>query len=462
MLWNIVLKEVREMLNLTTVGTIIAVTAIFASMGGLVSMTKGETTKKPVIAVLNLEPPDARLAQTVVTALNASCEVIYLGADDREGLRRLRAHARGAALIEIPEGFDARLRSGRQGRLGVTWLMRGAGALDTISSAVLERHFLSVNRAVSRELITLRFPDAATSPPAARATPPGTAAPTPPAGGAPPAADTPNADEDGPRDPADVLVDPIARIENTFFKDKLIPMLSPAKISQLLASQSITVPIIMMIILMLGGSVVVSSMGLEKENKTLETLLTLPVSRRTLVLGKLLGSAIVGILMAGIFAVGLRFYLQNFEAPAESLAVLGLDLGVGDYFLVIVSLLASLMFGLAFALLLGVLARDYKSAQMLTYAILVLAMFPMMIVMLKDFDTVPTSLQIILFIIPFSHPMMAMRQLALENAGFVLWGILYSFLAAGLLTAAVVRVFRAEVLVTGILRFSRRPPDAEN
>jgi len=455
MLWNIVLKEVREMLNLTTVGTIIAVTAIFASMGGLVSMTKGEVTKKPVIAVLNLEPPDARLAQTVVTALNAGCEVIYLGTDDREGLRRLRAHARGAALIEIPEGFDARLRSGRQGRLGVTWLMRGAGALDTISSAVLEKHFLAVNRAVSRELITLRFPDAAGAPPKAPATPAGGA-------GAPTPGTTPTDDADGPRDPADVLVDPIARIENTFFKDKLIPMLSPAKISQLLASQSITVPIIMMIILMLGGSVVVSSMGLEKENKTLETLLTLPVSRRTLVLGKLLGSAIVGILMAGIFAVGLRFYLQNFEAPAESLAVLGLDLGVGDYVLVIASLLASLMFGLAFALLLGVLARDYKSAQMLTYAILVLAMFPMMIVMLKDFDTVPLSLQIILFVIPFSHPMMAMRQLALENAGFVLWGILYSFVAAGLLTAAVVRVFRAEVLVTGILRFSRRPPDAEN
>ncbi|MBU1244051.1 ABC transporter permease [Myxococcota bacterium] len=420
MLWNIVLKEVREMLTFTTIGTIIAVTAIFASMGGLVSMTKGETTKKPVIAVLDLDAPGAKLAAVVVATLSESCEVIYLGTDDRAGLKTLRANSRGAALIEIPAGFDAQLRSGHQGKLGVTWIMRGAGALDTISSAVMERHFLSVSRAVSRELVTARI------------------------GGADSAA-------------ADVIVDPIQRIENTFFKEKLIPMLSPAKISQILAAQSITVPIIMMIILMLGGAVVVSSMGLEKENKTLETLLTLPVSRRTLVMGKLLGSAIVGILMAGIFAIGFRFYIQNFEAPAESLAVLGLDLGIGDYILVIVSLFASLLFGLAFALLLGVLARDYKSAQMLTYAILVLAMFPMMIVMLKDFDTVPLSLQILLFIIPFSHPMMAMRQLALENSGFVLWGILYSFLAAGLLTAAVVRVFRAEVLVTGILRFQKRP-----
>jgi ABC-2 type transport system permease protein len=314
----------------------------------------------------------------------------------------------------------------------------------------MERHFLAVNRAVSRELVALHLPNLPKTPAALAGPPTGAGVGIPRPGAGPEEMTT-----------ADVLVDPISRIENTFFKDKLIPMLSPAKISQLLASQSITVPIIMMIILMLGGAVVVSSMGLEKENKTLETLLTLPVPRSTLVLGKLVGSAIVGLLMAGVFAIGFRFYIQNFEAPAESLAVLGLDLGVGDYVLVILSLLASMMFGLAFALLLGVLARDYKSAQMLTYAILVLAMFPMMIVMLKDFDTVPLALQIILFIIPFSHPMMAMRQLALENSGFVLWGILYSFLAAGLLTAAVVRVFRAEVLVTGILRFSGRRPDTE-
>jgi len=424
MLWNIVIKEVREMLTLTTVGTIIAVTAIFASMGGLVSMTKGETTKKPVIAVLDLDVPGSKLAGVVVATLSETCRVVYLGTDEALGLKTLRASTRGAALVRIPAGFDATLRSGNKTRLDVTWIMRGAGALDTISSAVMEKHFLAVNRAVSRELVMSRM---------------------------------------GTTDPAyaGVIVDPIQRVENTLFKKKMIPLLSPAKISQLLASQSITIPIIMMIILMLGGAVVVSSMGLEKENKTLETLLTLPVSRRTLVMGKLLGSAIVGILMAAVFAIGFRFYIQNFEAPPESLAMLGLDLGLVDYLLVTASLFASLLFGLAFALLLGVLARDYKSAQMLTYAILVLAMFPMMVVMLKDFDTVPLGMQIVLFIIPFSHPMMAMRQLALENTVFVLWGILYSFVVAGLLTAAVVRVFRAEVLVTGILRFQKRRPAEE-
>ena len=424
MLWNIVIKEVREMLTLTTVGTIIAVTAIFASMGGLVSMTKGETTKKPVIAVLDLDVPGSKLAGVVVATLSETCRVVYLGTDEALGLKTLRASTRGAALVRIPAGFDATLRSGNKTRLDVTWIMRGAGALDTISSAVMEKHFLAVNRAVSRELVMSRM---------------------------------------GTTDPAyaGVIVDPIQRVENTLFKKKMIPLLSPAKISQLLASQSITIPIIMMIILMLGGAVVVSSMGLEKENKTLETLLTLPVSRRTLVMGKLLGSAIVGILMAAVFAIGFRFYIQNFEAPPESLAMLGLDLGLVDYLLVTASLFASLLFGLAFALLLGVLARDYKSAQMLTYAILVLAMFPMMVVMLKDFDTVPLGMQIVLFIIPFSHPMMAMRQLELENTVFVLWGILYSFVVAGLLTAAVVRVFRAEVLVTGILRFQKRRPAEE-
>ena len=84
--------------------------------------------------------------------------------------------------------------------------------------------------------------------------------------------------------------------------------------------------------------------------------------------------------------------------------------------------------------------------------LLVLALFPMMVVMLKDFDTVPAALQVVLFAIPFSHPMMAMRQLSLENTAFVLWGIVYGLAASAALTAVMVRVFRSEILVTGVLR----------
>lgn len=418
MLWNLVVKEIREMLTLSTMAAIVVVTVIFAAMGGLVNLTKGETSKKPVIAVLNLEKPGSPLAGAAVKALRENCEFLYEGTDDKEALARLRAHPRGVALVEIPEDFDRHLEDGRKVKIGVTWLMRGAGTLDTVSSAVMERHFASMERAVAQELVRRRVPGLSAQ-------------------------------------AAANLVKPLERVENTFFKEKLIPMLSPARISQVLAAQSITIPIVMMIILMLGGSVVVSSMGLEKENKTLETLLTLPVDRRTLVVGKLLGSAVVGLVMAAVFAVGFRYYLQNFEAPAESLIALGLDLGPGDYVLVVISLFASLLFGLAFSLLLGVLARDYKSAQMLTYVLLVLAMFPMMIVMLKDFDTVPAALQVVLFAIPFSHPMMAMRQLSLENTAFVLWGIFYGLAASAALTAVVVRVFRSEILVTGVARMKR-------
>lgn len=415
MLWNLVVKEIREMLTISTMATIVIVTTIFAAMGGLVNVTKGETAKKPVIALLNMETSQAPLAKAAISALRESCEVLYEGVDDKVALAYLRAHPRGVALIEIPEGFDQQLNAGQKVKIGVTWLMRGAGTLDTLSSAVMERHFATMERAIAKELIRWHIPNLSDK-------------------------------------AAAHLVQPIERVENTFFKEKLIPMLSPARIAQVLAAQSITIPIVMMMILMLGGSVVVSSMGLEKETKTLETLLTLPVDRKTLVLGKLLGSAIVGLVMAAVFAVGFRYYLHNFEAPTESLVALGLDLGPGDYLLVVISLFASLLFGLAFSLLLGVLAKDYKSAQMLTYALLVLALFPMMVVMLKDFDTVPKILQVVLFAIPFSHPMMAMRQLSLENTAFVVWGIVYSFVASAILTAGVVRVFRSEILVTGIWR----------
>jgi len=49
----------------------------------------------------------------------------------------------------------------------------------------------------------------------------------------------------------------------------------------------------MLIIMVLASQTAVTSIAIEKEEKTLETLLTLPVKRVTVLWGKLVGSTIV-------------------------------------------------------------------------------------------------------------------------------------------------------------------------
>jgi ABC-2 type transport system permease protein len=72
--------------------------------------------------------------------------------------------------------------------------------------------------------------------------------------------------------------------------------------------------------------------------------------------------------------------------------------------------------------------------------------------MLKDFDTIPAVLRILVFAIPFSHPMMAMRALMLDNYWLVIGGIAYTAVFTVIMIAVAVRIFNSDRLLTGSVR----------
>ncbi len=416
MLMNLVKKEIKELLTPSTVAVIVVITILFGSMGKLIGAAKDEAKKKPSIAVVIRDK--GPLADRMRAFLRLKTILVYDGDSREKGFAALKKNDKGVALLIIEPGFEQALREGRPGLVHVEWIMRGAGLMDTISSGILEKTFQDLNKVISAHLLD-----------SARA--------------------------HGGIISAHVL-NPTVKIENTTYKKKRIPALSPNKIAQVLVSQSIAIPVAVMLIIMLGGSMVITSMGLEKENKTLETLLTMPVPRSTIVLGKIMGSAAVGLFMAAFYMVGFKFYINSFEAGTVDLAMLGLDLTIFDYVLVGVSLFSSLLFGLSIAMLLGIMAKDYKSAQVLTYPIMGLAMIPMFLTMYRDFDTVAPAVKAVLFIIPFSHPMMAMRHLTLDNYLLVTLGIGYSLAVTAVLIAVIVKIFKTDKLITGIMRVNRR------
>jgi ABC-2 type transport system permease protein len=190
-------------------------------------------------------------------------------------------------------------------------------------------------------------------------------------------------------------------------------------------------------------------MGLEKENKTLETLLTLPVRRSHIVIGKIVGSALVGMIMAIIYMLGFSRYMSSFQISDVNLADFGLTLGMQDYLLVGISLFVALLAGLSLCVVLGTFAKNYRSAQALIFPITALAMISAFIIMFKDFDTIPVVLRVFLFAIPFSHPMMAMRALMLDNYSLVIGGIAYAAVFTAIMIAVAVRIFNSDRLLTG-------------
>ena len=92
-------------------------------------------------------------------------------------------------------------------------------------------------------------------------------------------------------------------------------------------------------------------MGMEKENRTLETLLTMPVRRSDIIVAKIVARP-VGLLMGAIYMAGFANYFGSFGGGAiPSLAALGISLNVGDYALIALSVFAALMAGLCLAII---------------------------------------------------------------------------------------------------------------
>ena len=409
-LTNIVRKELKELLTLSVILPMVIMALLFGSLGTAIGNLSEQAQAKPTIGVVSMDT--GVLANVSLQVLDAGAKVAYNSTSVDEALQAVKVNA-GVAVLYIPANFTSSILGGSRGQIEIYWIMRGAGLLDSISSSTVEGLLGGVSRAISAYLIG-----------------------------------------SGVSIPANVVLSPTNRLDTTDYRGVVMTGVSPSVLGNMLASQSTFVPIIIMMIILMAGTMVVTSMGMEKENKTLETLLTLPVSRGAIVAGKLIASALIGLLMAAIYMVGFSYYIGGLVAGAPvNLAAYGLTITPLDYVLLGVSVFAALFAALALCMVLGTFAKNYRTAQTLTMPITFLAMVPMFMTMFWDFTTLPPVAQALVFAIPFSHPMMAMRSLMFKDYAFVLEGIAYSFAFALVMILIAVWIFRTDRLLTG--RFTK-------
>ncbi len=411
-LGNIIKKEVKELLTPATLIPIIIMAVIFASLGGVIGGTQKSLQEKPVIGVIDQGQSD--LSGIAFSSLNGTSRIIfsYNGTDVskvQEGLSKIQSD-NGAALIIFPANFSQRISANQSALVQVYWMMKGAGALEGVQSSIVSLTLAQMNHNISTYLIDQKSQLSAA-----------------------------------------VILSPTHISETTVFKGRELSGISPASISAVMVGQGIVVPLIIVMVVIMAGSMVITSMGTEKENKTLETLLTLPVRRSSIVVGKLAGAAIVGLIMAVIYMIGMGYYMNSLTAnSAVDLSKYGISLGIFDYILVGISLFLALISALALCMLLGIFTKNYKAAQTMTMPITFLALIPMFVLIFADFDTLPAAGQALVFAIPFSHPMIAMRSLMFGNSGIVIAGIVYEAIFASVTMFIAVSMFKKDIVLTGM------------
>ncbi|MDR0778001.1 MAG: ABC transporter permease, partial [Methanomassiliicoccaceae archaeon] len=381
-LWNLIRKELKELITPASIISIVVVALLFGTMGGMISSEVDRAEQLPTIGLIMADDTDH--FETARSAINDYYKG-YAGGivpmtsawNDRDAIivemneRGLSTTlVFGATYSKDIDAFVSGVKGANGGVIDIYWSEVRSGVFGAVSTIVISDLISKINTETAKSILG--------------------------------DSDIKNAGN---------VIAPLDTPTNcTVFNGKVYEGVTPSDISSALQSQSLLMPIFMMIIITMIGSMIISSMGNEKENKTLETLLTLPVRRTTVVGGKLIGSAVGGLIFGAIYLAGMYFYTKSVSGGAGlSLSDLGLTLSLFDWTIVAVVIFLAILSALGICMILGAFVKNYKAAQTLTLPISMLAMIPMFVTMFADFNTLPMVIQVLLFAIPVTHPMMIMN-----------------------------------------------------
>jgi ABC-2 type transport system permease protein len=385
-------------------------------------MKKAMRTQK--IAVLNLDdsPFSEQLIGNLKTA-NFQAEMVE-NRDKQKAIDATMATDTNLLLV-IPQGFGASLETPEIKEIETYSYLRTFSLVGSRSSVIINSVIRAINEYLSNDFIKKKIPEVS----------------------------------------PEKVKNPIKSRDFVLVKDRMAEGKAEA-VAGFVSSQSLFLPVILMMIIIYASQMVISAIAMEKQNKTLETLLTVPISRTSIVTAKMLASGLVGLVSAVIYMFGFRFYMSGFmgdisQAAAASgisgvIQKLGLTMDTKGFIILGISLFIAILVALALATILGVLAEDYRSAQSLIMPLIFLVMIPYFLSFFSDPKTLSLPAKIFLFAIPFSHPFLLTQNLYLENYGAILYGILYMLAVFIILIIIAARIFSTDRVLTMKLRFRKK------
>jgi ABC-2 type transport system permease protein len=251
---------------------------------------------------------------------------------------------------------------------------------------------------------------------------------------------------------ASIIRNPLIVDYQSIIKGNVIDV-APSQIISVIMSQSVMLPVMVMVMLMFAIQMAATSIAIEKEQKTLETLMTLPVSRLTILSGKLAGSIVVAVAGAIAYMIGFGYYMTSAFSFAPELTTMSTqDLSIGlqplGTLLLGVNIFVTLISGLALAISLATFTDNVRSAQSLTGFLTIPIMLPAIILMFSDLSMLPKSIQMVLLVIPYTHSIIASKAAFLGNYALVLRSIGYILAFTLVVLYIAARIFSTERIIT--------------
>ena len=418
---HLLIKEIKELINKQLIISLAFILLIFNFIGNVTKSEMKKAMARQKIAVLDLDK--SAISKNIIGALNMANFIIEEKSGEKQQVVEEAKSSGLDLLVVIPAGFGQAVSNFQAGEVESYSYLRGISMLASRKSEVVKAMLNATNEFLSNEYLKKKFPD---------------------------------------MDPK-LLKAPIKSKEFIMVKDRTAEGSAAALMGSLYA-QSFILPIVLMMIITYCSQMVITAIAMEKQNKTLETLLTVPISRTSIVMAKMLAAGIVGLLSALIYMFAFRSAF-NFSSIDVSSAMsgmtpiikqLGLSITTQGYALFGVSLFLTILCALSLATILGVLAEDYRTAQTLAVPLIFLLMIPYFVSLFADINTISLPAKILILAIPFSHPFFAMQNLMFGHMEMVWLGVAYNLLFVMAMLYWTTKIFSTDRVLTMKLKWGRK------
>ena len=431
--FNLFKKELRELLTPTTIITTIGIMLILVFVGEAFGGIMGDVIEE-ASQVTICDQDNSEISKSIIKALTVSkvneetglpeeydeelVNLVTLESDDyAKELKRLKENH----VLIIPEGFGEKLMKGEKIELiNINKMTSGAtlanvssneGAVESIRKVIKETYLLNsgltVEQLANSETI-------------------------------------------------------VSVSEKTIVDDKSADI-SVSMVSSLASMQSMFLPIIVYALVMFSSQLIISAISTEKIDKTLETLLSAPVSRLSVLSSKMLAAGIVAALNAVAYMIGFNQMMKGMYAGMGTvknsdaiLSELGLKMTTSGYILLGIQLFLTLFISLSVSLVLGALAKDAKSAQTLMMPITFMAMIPYIISMLIDIKSLAPAFRYLIYAIPFTHTFIASDNIMFGNTTLFWGGVIYQVVLLAICMTVAVKIFTSDKIFTLTLDFNKK------
>ncbi|UNQ73300.1 ABC transporter permease [Infirmifilum sp. NZ] len=276
-----------------------------------------------------------------------------------------------------------------------------------------------------------------------------------------------------------VLLNPVHSTPQTYIASKkaFLPA-DPGSLAGLLMA-ALLVPLIVMSISLVVMQMSATSMAVENEERTLETLLTMPVPPHEILTAKLLGMFVVSLVGSALELAGMALYFAIYFATflgsmpgvsGQQALTLNIPsqaslLSPHDLLLLAPSLLISLFFAAALGVIVGALSRDVRIANTIMSPLGMLIVIPGYFVVFAPSSMVGPAVKAALYVFPMTQPTILARDIVasqppLEAPVYILLSVLVT-LGLVYLTSSLISLetlSRVQYSVERALsRFRRKP-----